>query len=326
MDVKVPLKVILSGEHAVVYGHPAVAAAVDMWTEVNAEPHDTTVISTRYFGFEAGIRVKRTENGGWTVASEDLLDEFSYLVEAVKEAERMGADPDANIEIKCEGPPGSGLGTSASVICGILVALLGLSGVEPDRDEIRRAVRNVEKRVQGRASWTDATVVTLGGVVKVKGDNVEKLSEEIPGHILVCYSGTPGPTARALSLVEGLREEIPAIVDGVMEEIGNVAEGVLEAVIERDASKMGSLMNVNHGLLSALGVSTRELDEIVNVARNCGALGAKVTGAGTGGCAIALFEDRRAAERCATTLEAIGYEAWVVRTVSDGYRISGSGA
>ncbi len=324
MEVKVPLKVILSGEHAVVYGHPAVAAAIDMWTRVRAEPHDSTVISTRYFGFEAGIRVERRSDG-WTVVSEDLLNEFSYLVEAVNEAERMGANVDAKIDIHCEGPPGSGLGTSASVVCGIIVALLKLSGLEPEREEVREAIRNVEKRVQGRASWTDATVVTMGGVVKVKGEDVSKLNGIEPP-MVVCYSGEPGPTAEALEKVERLRRKAPDVVEGLMERIGEVAEEVASAVEDGNVEKVGLLMNVNHGLLSALGVSTLRIDEIVNVARRSGALGAKVTGAGTGGCAVAVFEDEEPARRVAETLRAVGYDAWVVRTVSGGYRTSDSGA
>ena len=92
--------------------------------------------------------------------------------------------------------------------------------------------------------------------------------------------------------VAALRERNPAVIDRIIDSMSDLSAQGLEALLKKDLHRVGDLMNINHGLLSALGVSTMKLESLIHTARKNGALGAKLTGAGGGGCMIAVAEDK----------------------------------
>ncbi|WP_168168826.1 mevalonate kinase [Methanopyrus sp. SNP6] len=326
ISVKAPLKAILAGEHAVVYGYPAVAVALDTYVRVVAEPGDDSFRVETELSCEGDVMADITRDGNVKdFRSESLREELTYVATAVRKAsEEFDAHP-SNLRIMSEAPAASGLGTSAAITAAVLLALAEVSNVDVSREEIRKLVREVELEVQGKASWTDATVVTYGGFVRVSGREFKPIEPERDPVLVVAHSQEPSRTGEMVRRVAEFRERL-GIVDGIMKLIGKLVEDLEVALHDGDLRTVGELMNVNHGLLAALNVSTRALEEIVNVLRNAGALGAKVTGAGGGGCAVALFEREEDAKRAVETLSALGYEAFVTRPSPCGVKTEGSGS
>ncbi|WP_457614189.1 mevalonate kinase [Methanopyrus sp.] len=320
VTVRAPLKAILAGEHAVVYGYPAVAVALDTCVRVTAEPgHDNFRVETK-LSCEMDVRAEITRDGNVkSFRSESLREELTYVAVAVRKASEEFDAPPSDLKIASEAPPASGLGTSAAVTAAVLLALAEMSDVDVSKEDIRKLVREVELEVQGRASWTDATVVTYGGLVRVSGREFESIEPKRDPVLVVAHSREPSRTGEMVHRVAKLREQLN-VIDGIMELIGEIANDLEMALRDGDLGTVGELMNVNHGLLAALNVSTRALEEIVHTFRSAGALGAKVTGAGGGGCAVALFEREKDAKRAVETLSALGYEAFVTRPSPRGVR------
>lgn len=230
ISVKAPLKAILAGEHAVVYGYPAVAVALDTYVRVTAEPGDDSFRVETELSCEGNVRAEITRDGNVKgFRSESLHEELTYVATAVRKASEEFDAPPSNLRILSEAPPASGLGTSAAVTAAVLLGLAEVSGVNVSREEIRRLVREVELEVQGKASWTDATVVTYGGFVRVSGREFELIEPERNPVLVVAHSQEPSRTGEMVRRVAELRERLD-IVDGVMELIGELVDD-LEAAL-----------------------------------------------------------------------------------------------
>src|SRR5659263_426940 len=179
----------------------------------------------------------------------------------VSSAIQILGEPDVSIEITSEIPVGSGLGSSAAVTVATLEAINIECSLGYDKTNIAKMAHEIEREVQGAASPTDTFVSTFGGVIVI-------------------------PSRKKLEILDC----------GIV--IGNTNKGAspkktAKMVMQKKYAALGKLMNVNHGLLDALGVCTMELSALVYAARNSGAYGAKLTGAGGGGCMVALTDSPR---------------------------------
>ena len=290
-----PGKVYLFGEHAVVYGEPAVPCAIELRARVTVE--------TR----ESGMRVSAGDLtlDGFTVeydgeasgrpdvdVSDSLVDAaMGYVNEAIDQAKDAAGVEDVGFEITVDSeiPLGAGLGSSAAVVVAAIDAATRELGVELDPAEIADRAYRVEHAVQnGEASRADTFCSAMGGAVRVEGDDCRQIeAPDIP--FVIGYDGGAGDTGELVRGVRRLRNEYDFAADTVGT-IGNVVREGEETLAAGDLAELGRLMNFNHGLLSALGVSSRSLDAMVWAARDAGALGAKLTGAGGGGCIVALDE------------------------------------
>ncbi|QAU11423.1 mevalonate kinase [Halorubrum sp. BOL3-1] len=300
-----PGKVYLFGEHAVVYGEPAVPAAVERRATVTAEPREDDHV--RVEAEDLSLDGFTVEYSGGTGDRPDidvptpLVEAAMGYVDAAVEQARDAADaPDAGFDIAVESdiPLGAGLGSSAAVVvAGIDAATRALD--EPlDRRELADRAYRAEYDVQdGQASRADTFCSTMGGAVRVEGDDCEPIdAPNLP--FVVGFDGGAGDTGELVAGVRELRAEHGFAADTV-ESIGEIVRTGEEllATAAADAepepallAELGELMDFNHGLLSALGVSARSLDAMVWAARDAGAHGAKLTGAGGGGCVVALDE------------------------------------
>jgi mevalonate kinase len=294
-----PGKVILFGEHAVVYGEPAIAGAINKRIYVSVERRDDQEINIS--------------------SAHDLRDGFPYVKEAVELSfEFLGARSGLDINIDSEFPPASGLGSSAAVSVATVLAITSLFGREIDKKDIARLGHQVEKRVQGAASITDASVTTLGGIIFIK-PRLEVV-EEIEGGaipLVVGYTGRGSSTKELVSQVRGLKEGNPEILDTIIHTIGRITLKAKRALEEGE--DLGELMNINHGLLEALGVGTERLSSYVHAARGAGAAGAKITGAGGGGCMIAFAPGNQ--DDVAKAISDLGGLALKVSIEKEGVRI-----
>ena len=298
-----PGKVYLFGEHAVVYGEPAVPTAIERRATVTAEPRSDDHV--RVEAEDLSLNGFTVEYAGGTGDRPDVdvptpLVEaaMGYVDAAVRQARDAADAPEAGFDITVESdiPLGAGLGSSAAVVVAGIDAATRALGDPLDRRELADRAYRAEFDVQdGQASRADTFCSTMGGAVRVEGDECEPIdAPNLP--FVVGFDGGAGDTGELVAGVGELRDEYGFAADTV-ESIGDLVragEDLLEAAApDSDPSPallaaLGDLMDFNHGLLAALGVSARSLDAMVWAARDAGAHGAKLTGAGGGGCIVAL--------------------------------------
>ena len=289
-----PGKVYLFGEHAVVYGEPAVPCAIERRASVTVEARDddrhrvhAKDLSIDGFTVEYSSETNTTPD---VDVSESLVRAgVGYIDAAIEQARDVADVPDAGFDITVESdiPLGAGLGSSAAVTVAAIDAATRELGVTLPTDEIADRAYQAELAVQdGEASRADTFCCATGGAVRVEGDDCRKIeAPDLP--IVVGFDGGAGDTGKLVAGVRALREEYDFAAETV-ESIGDIVRQGEQVLAEGDLSELGKLMNFNHGLLEALGVSSRSLDNMVWAARDAGALGAKLTGAGGGGCIVAL--------------------------------------
>ncbi|UPW00235.1 mevalonate kinase [Halorussus gelatinilyticus] len=289
-----PGKVYLFGEHAVVYGEPAVPCAIERRARVSVEARDDDRIRVHAEDLSLnGFTVEYSDDsdGGPDVdVAESLVQAgIGYIDAAVEQARDAAGRPDAGFDITVESeiPLGAGLGSSAAVTTAGIDAGTRELGVELSAEEVAERAYQAELEVQnGEASRADTFCSATGGAVRVEGDDCRAMdAPDLP--FVIGFDGGAGDTGELVAGVRALREEYDFAADTV-ESIGDVVRSGEEALAAGDVAELGELMNFNHGLLEALGVSSRSLDQMVWAARDAGAHGAKLTGAGGGGCIVAL--------------------------------------
>jgi mevalonate kinase len=299
-----PGKVYLFGEHAVVYGEPAIPCAVERRATVSVEERadDRVVVEAADLTLD-GFTV--TFDGSTADADPELdvptrlvQSATGYVEEAVAQARAAAEAPEAGFELTIESeiPLGAGLGSSAAVAVAAIDAATRALGVTLSREEIAEYAYHTERAVQdGGASRADTFCSAMGGAVRVEGSETQRLDTP-PLPFVVGFDGGAGDTGELVAGVSALRERHGFAADTV-QAIGDVVRSgerlLADAPPEAEPSPdllegLGDLMDFDHGLLSALGVSARSLDAMVWAARDAGAHGAKLTGAGGGGCIVAL--------------------------------------
>jgi mevalonate kinase len=276
-----PGKVILFGEHAVVSGFNAIGGAIDLRARVTVVDRPGSVlIKTR----DLMLKGFTLDLSSGQLTSEEAAHAARYISAVLREFDAR----DIQVEIQSSLPLAAGLGSSAAIVVAAVAAIGEHQGRGLSHKEIATISYRLEKEVQqGLASPTDTSLATYGGYLQISR---EVLPLDLPPlEIVVGYTGISHDTKSEVEKVQELRKCYPDLVDPVFQAIGAIARRAVPLIQKKDAVELGRLMNVNHGLLEALGVCTRELDELVYAARGAGgAFGAKLTGAGGGGCMIAL--------------------------------------
>lgn len=289
-----PGKVYLFGEHAVVYGEPAVPCAIERRARVGVQRRDDGKLRVHSKDLSLnGFTVEydgSTSNGPDIDVSESLISAAMGYVDHAIEQVRDATDQDEvgfDVTIESDIPLGAGLGSSAAVVVAAIDAATRELGVTLETDELAERAYRTEYQVQdGQASRADTFCSATGGAVRVEGEDCRSLdAPDLP--IVIGFDGGAGDTGKLVAGVRDLRDEYDFAADTV-EAIGDVVRNGEDALANGDIDELGRLMDFNHGLLSALGVSSRSLDTMVWAARDAGARGAKLTGAGGGGCIVAL--------------------------------------
>lgn len=276
-----PGKVILFGEHAVVSGTPALGSAINLRAKVIVEdlPGRLEIEARNLMlrGFSLDLTTGRVNSPG-------VLDAIKYVSAVLKEfqADSLRVKVDSDI------PPAAGLGSSAAIVVAAVAALNKHMNLGLTIEDIASISHRIEKTVQqGMGSPMDTAVSTFGGYQLVS-ETVRRV--DLPEmEIVVGNTGKEHNTRSEVQKVQGLRSRYPDIVEPIFCAIGAISTRAVPMIRDNRLEELGQLMNFNQGLLEALGVGTRELNELVYAARGAGhALGAKLTGAGGGGCMIAL--------------------------------------
>ncbi|HMG25114.1 MAG TPA: mevalonate kinase [Kofleriaceae bacterium] len=267
-------KIILLGEHAVVYGYPALAAALDRGVTVAPVPTP------------AGGPL-RFELRAWNVAIA-AGDDHPVARSLAAIADALGAGrPPVSLIGDAQIPPGAGLGSSAALAVAVARALLAYLKRPADAAALAQAAGASEALVHGRPSGVDVALAIAGGVgVFRRATGLAPLTGVPPLRVLVGPSGAPRSTAAMIDRVAaatGGRAD-----DARLRELGALTDAATAALLGADRGALGAAMNRAHDLLADLGVSTAQLDGLCAAARAAGASGAKLTGAGGGGAVIAV--------------------------------------
>lgn len=291
-------KVILFGEHFVVYGLPAIASAFDAKTVATVSPSS-----------EYELADNRLETPGY---KKEKYGEQLQSMEKIFAAMRIDVKKTpVKIELGGDLVAASGVGASAASCTAIARALSEHFGLGLNDEQINAIAFEGEKGYHGTPSGIDNTVSTFGGLLwYVKGTPpvFEQITAPNAFEIVVANTGITASTSEVVADVKRRKEAEPQRFEEIFNDYKALAFGARKALEAGDLGKAGLLMNMNHTLLQEIGVSCKELDSIVDVAMKNGALGAKMTGTGRGGNAIALTPGVELQSKVADALGKAGFE------------------
>ncbi len=301
-------KIILTGEHSVVHGKHAVAAPINlkMKAKIRDRDKDINVIIPRW-GVEQKLKFGEDHQYSIYRSLEMILDNLGLRNRGM------------NIEIFPEVPRAMGMGGSSALAVAIIRGLdehyqLGLTD-----QQVRELSFKSEDIIHGGASGIDNTVSTYGQLIMYrKADPPEmeelKLVKDIP--IVIGLSGVESMTSGMVSKVREARQRYPEWYDTILDQMDRLALASKEAIEQYNLPKLGEIMNLNHGYLNALQVSCPEIEDLIQIARKSGALGAKLTGGGGGGAIIALCDSPEVQQNVKEGIRKEGYDALITEIKS----------
>jgi mevalonate kinase len=300
-------KVILLGEHAVVYGVPALAVGIDKGVRTTRTVAPNHELCVPAWGMSVLPSVAED--------AEPLARAFSaILVET--ERHRAAATPAQSpfrVEAEVHLPPGGGLGCSAAL--GVAVA----RALDPDatESEIAQRVMAWERVFHGNPSGVDAAVSASGGCVYFRrGAPIERVAIGAPILLCVGHSGVASSTKSMVDAVARLAERRPDVAQKTWDGIRALVENAKLAVQAGDHLALGRLMDLNQMLLSGLFLSSTEIEQMCALARSAGALGAKLTGAGGGGSVVALVPSPEIAQKVLFAWQEAGYTSFFAQVAA----------
>ncbi len=284
--VSAPAKIILLGEHSVVYEKPSLAvplSALRAYAEISSLPPDT------------GLKITATDLDNHEFEITKLLTEGQQPLVTAAWLLLRHLDcppPDAKIILHSDIPFASGMGSGAAITTALMRALVKLLGKTLADDDLNKLVYEVEKIHHGTPSGVDNTVIVFEQPIYfARNKPIERLKIAKPFTLLVADTGISASTKLAVADVRALYEANRILIAGVFNSIGDLVQSGRRAIETGDHSGLGDAMKQNHDLLRQLTVSSPLLDKLVTIAHDAGALGAKLSGGGRGGNMIALVSE-----------------------------------
>ncbi|MBI3959162.1 MAG: mevalonate kinase [Chloroflexi bacterium] len=302
-------KIILFGEHAVVYGRPAIAAPV-------AQVRATATVTDAPAG--SGCTLLAQDIGEEVRLADAPADHPLALVLRLALAEAgIVREPDWRIELTSDIPIASGLGSGAAISAALVRAALTHAGQFAPPETVSRLVYRSEELFHGTPSGIDNTVIAYEHPVWfVKGRPPETFAVGQPFLLAIADSGIPSPTKESVGDVRRAWEADPATYESIFHRIADIVHGARRAIRDGNFAAIGLLMNANQQRLQELGVSSPALEKLITAARGAGAAGAKLSGGGRGGNVIALV-NLETAEQVQSALLAAGARRVILTRVGD---------
>jgi mevalonate kinase len=301
-----PGKIILFGEHAVVYGQPAIAIPV-------SRVKTTARIYPNLTGTQGSIRIQAEDID--LDAELSTLPEHHPLAAAIHftiDAVRPQHIPTINIRVTSAIPISAGMGSSAATSIAIIGALAAFLGKPLPASTVSNLAYEVEKIHHGTPSGVDNTVIAYQlPVYYIKNEPIEFLKINQPTNWVIADTGEKTPTRETVSAVRELHANDPERVANIVRKIGEVTKNARSPLIEGNVTRLGALMDENQRLLEQLELSSPKLDTLIKVAKSAGASGAKLSGGGRGGNIIAVATSDKMEQ-----INASLYEAGAVRVIT----------
>lgn len=334
-------KVILFGEHSVVYGYSAIALPLknlrmratvtgrDLAGEENAvcetcetcETSETcetcaeipeSADSTIPLNSDSRITLSCLDFNG---KLSEVPTRFSSVRTAIHAALEFAGRVGDSLHVVTESnfPPERGLGSSAASAGAVIRAILDYYKIRASENEIFALTQSAERVAHGRPSGLDATATSASWPVRFSSGEFSRMEINMRAWLILADSGCKGMTRVTVDALRARMDEQPDAVKNKLDELGAIANQAAYDLALGRAADMGARMTRAHRILADLGVSTPQLDKFVRSALDHGALGAKLTGGGGGGCVIALADTEAAAERVSAALrEAGACGTWIV--------------
>lgn len=305
-EATAPGKIILFGEHAVVYGRPAIAAPI---SQLRAKAIITYSSSNNCYIVAPDLnRHDRLQD----LPPDDAL---ALAARQVLDAAQIAQPPDVTIYVSSQIPIASGMGSGAAIAAAIIRAL-AMHLNRPDlqtNERVSALTYEVEKIHHGTPSGIDNTVVAyeqpIWFIRQTPQNQIEPFTVATPLRFVVADTGVPSSTKIAVGDVRRQYEAQPAYFTEIFDACGRIAQNARVAIETGRVTQVGQLMTENHGWLQKMTVSSPELDRLVEAALAAGALGAKLSGAGRGGNMIALVADNEMETAVRTALHQAGAKA-----------------
>jgi mevalonate kinase len=299
-----PGKVIITGEHFVVHGALALAAALGQKTRVEASP-------SRGLNVESPVSRNRPSGSAPTPVERLIWEMYR----------ERGREPGVRLSISSELPPGAGLGSSASTMVAAVAAVSRLEGWNLDPNSIIETAMMGERIVHGKPSGIDVAVSAMGGVLQFRvGEDPRRVSVPKPVRLVVVYSGERRSSKRLISKVSSMKQVYPHLFASLCQSATLMTELATERFLDGRLDELGRIMTYNHAVLGMVGASNSKLDRLVDLCLEYGCFGAKLTGAGGGGSVIGVV-DRQSEETLAAQLVRRGFSSFVTEVPSGGVRV-----
>lgn len=285
-----PAKIILFGEHAVVYGYPAIAVP---FSSLRA----TATLKPNAL-HESGLFITADDpNIKLQLNDENLSHPLIFMAHALLKVIGCDTPPNVTVALNSQIPIASGLGSGAAIAAVLGRALYAAINHPLSDAELNQIVFEIEKQHHGTPSGIDNTVIVHEQAVYfVRDQPIQSVEVHQPVHLLVADTGEQSPTRLAVGDVRKLYDSNPEKTTIIFQEIGRLVEHARQILKHGSVADLGPLMIENHRLLDELTVSSPSLDNLVSAAINAGALGAKLSGGGRGGNMIALVTPETAAD------------------------------
>lgn len=292
-----PAKVILFGEHFVVHGSYAIAAAID---RLGVEVQITAIEDTDHTRFSAVFNNQEVKEGG------NLHTASLAILNDLKISKKVKVNITSNIQ-------GSGLGASAAFCVAFAEALNEKLELGLEKERINELAYTGETSFHGNPSGIDNTACCYGGIILYKKGAEFRYNSIKPlkkMRFIIVNSGKKASTFEMVGKISLFREQNPELFDQYVAEITHLVDDAKDAMLTGELNYLGELMLINQGLLNNIGASTDAINKIITIGINSGALGGKLTGSGGGGNVILLYDNASTKLRILDEMDKLGYECF----------------
>lgn len=297
-------KIILIGEHSVVYNKPAIAVpflATDLRVYIEKNKENELECSFYY--------------GNLDQASEDLAG-LRYIIESFLYEYKINEK--IKITIRSTIPNERGMGSSAASSVGVIRALYNFFQIKHNDDDIKKWAEISEKIIHGDPSGIDLSVVlNEKSVYFQKNKDIEIFPINMDGYLVIADTGKKGRTKEVVNGIKKMLENNDPNIIKSIDEMGELAEKAKNSILNNDIILLGKIFNSFQSKLRILDVTDEKLEELIKISNENGALGSKLTGGGKGGCMISLTRDFNSAKKIADSLKNKATNVWLFNLKSE---------
>ncbi|WP_181190299.1 mevalonate kinase [Bombilactobacillus bombi] len=293
-------KVFLVGEHAVVYGQPAITIPLlDITTvaQVASQATNTITLDSNYY------------QGPLNNCPADLKG-IAALIELL--SKDLPIAPAFKVKITSDLPIERGMGSSAATGAAITKALFNYAQIQLPYADLIHYTNFSEKIIHGTPSGVDAiTVNSEQPIYFIKNQLTQPFSVNLPAYLVIIDSGIKGNTGAAVHDLRVLKQQYPQKVNPQLEKLGLLTQQTRQALTNQDLQQLGQIFRQAQTILQELKISNQQLDDLVSLANQAGSLGTKITGGGRGGCLIALAATKKHAQNITQAVKDQSQQTWI---------------